>query len=141
MPFTTAREETEIEVVDPLVTAEEFETEVRRILNEISAVADKVQNNTTAIQGQADAILEEVKDINPWKESFSWIVQWGGFGVLASFLAGLALALPAWEILKWLWRTVGRPLGARMVSYDYAAAIRRRRLLHVRDWLDGPWRR
>ena len=98
VPFTTAREETEIEVVESV----------------------------------AEAVAEAVDEISPWGRDLEWFVEWGGFGVLASFLAGLALALPAWEMLKWLWRNKSRLRSCMRRSLRAVALQWRRRLRCIR---------
>lgn len=65
------------------------------------------------VESVAEAVAEAVDEISPWGRDVEWFVEWGGFGVLASFLAGLALALPVWEVLKWIWRNRSR-LTSRM---------------------------
>lgn len=112
------REEAEIEVVEPFVTAEELEVARDAILGEIKGTTEETAVNsaitlalindvnevTAATQGIGETILAEVEEVDPWAQRPSWILNWGSFGLLASFLAGLLLAVPARAVLKWLWR-------------------------------------
>lgn len=192
------REETEIEVVEPFVTVEDFETAVRDILDRIEGVAKetkdtagrtedlakdiretgektagltnqtrelagKIKANTTAIEGQAGAILVEVRNANPWGLGWKWVLLWGAFGVLASLVAGFVVwvVVPPpptlWRVPAWLserrqrrrnpslavpatppaWRSPGLwwPAAVR-ASEPLVAALRR-----VRDWINGRRRR
>lgn len=158
------REETEIEVVESFVTAAEFEDAVTDILAKIratttatGATATKLEKTTRTIEKQADEITaisentedlatdinekvedvlaQVVEDANPWDQSFGWILSWGSFGLLASFLAGLLLAFPAWETLKWVWRKWGTGLWLAMyeaVPSGGRSPVARRRRRHQR---------
>ena len=75
------------------------------------ALIDDVKEVTAATQGIGETILAEVEEVDPWAQSPGWILNWGSFGLLASFFAGLLLAFPAWQILKWLRRGWRRWLG------------------------------
>lgn len=159
------REETEIEVVEPFVTAEDFETAVRDILDRIVGVADETKANTEAIGGQTTTIKKTtettlntvVENLDPWDQSPGWILRLGGFGALASFVAGAVLPFTLWRAIAWLreqrqrrenpylaapatppvWRSPSQWWAvAGRASEPLAAALRR-----VRDWVDGLRRR
>ena len=216
----------EIEVVEPLVTVEDFETAVRDILDRIEGVAketkatanrteglaediqavteavdettqataaktdaldgktdaldrktDKLSETTAALDRKTDALDEKIEALNstatqirkelvdevdPWKQLFvegeiGWFIRWGGFGALASFVAGAVLPFTLWRAIAWLrerqrrrknpylaaratapaWRSSSqwRAVAGR-ASEPLAAALRR-----VRDRVDGLRRR
>ena len=100
------------EVTQGLVDKTQGLTEEAAVNSAITlALIDDVKEVTAATQGVGETILAEVEEVDPWAQSPGWILNWGSFGLLASFFAGLLLAFPAWQILKWLRRGWRRWLG------------------------------
>ena len=129
------------------VSADEFETQVQKILTDIEA-------NTDAIGEQAKVILKQVREVNPWSLGWKWVLLWGGFGVVASFIAGAVLPGTFWRLCRWvggLWRNASWPPGPPTLSAwkrpllwttdRWRAGATRLATVHrrVRDWLDGLW--
>lgn len=156
LPVAYARQ-AEIVVAQPeVVTVEDFETAVRGILDRIETVTSQTKDTTERNKERAEAILGEVRNANPWGLGWKWVLLWGGFGALASFIAGLVLPFTLWRALAWLrerrWRRKNPYLApatppvwrspsqwwavAGRASEPLAAALRR-----VRDWVDGLRRR
>ena len=154
VPWDLGVSPTEIVVAEPtesFVTAEDFETAVRDILGRIEGVANKTKDTA---EKTLDTVVE---DLDPWDQSPGWFIRWGGFGALASFVAGAVLPFTFWRALAWLrerrqrrknpyfaapatppaWRSPGQwRAAAGQVSEPLVAALRR-----VCDWIDGLRRR
>ena len=104
VPWDLGVSPTEIVVAEPtesFVTAEDFETAVRDILGRIEGVANKTKDTA---EETLDTVVE---DLDPWDQSPGWFIRWGGFGALASLIAGLMLPFTLWRAARWL--------GSRMV--------------------------
>lgn len=105
-----------------------------------------------------------VENLDPWDQSLSWILRLGGFAALASLIAGIVfpfLLVGVWKRVrrrgrrhrrratssdpleppspsKWTRSTLWAWAADRCrAGVDLLAAARR----HVRDWIDGLWRR
>ena len=130
-------------------------TELEEASSAIQANTTAVKKTTDAIEEQADVILAQVREVNPWSLGWKWVLLWGGFGVVASFIAGAVLPGTFWRLCVWVgghWGGSGFPgpptpsIWGRPIQWTtdrcrsgatLLATARRR----VRDWIDGPWRR
>ena len=91
VPFTTAREETEIEVVESIAKA---------------------------VDSISESVAEAADSISPFARGIRWFSQWAISGVLASFVAGLVLPFTLWRAALWLNARVmvdGRDIALSMV--------------------------
>ena len=161
-----AREAILIEVRDVAQDTKDLAEDIRETGDETAALvtqtgklANDIKDNTEAIEGQADAIFNEVTEANPWSLGWKWVLLWGGFGALASLIAGFAVwfVLPPtlMHALAWLRErrrknpflaAPAAPLAQRIPSQWRATAVRASEplvgaLRRVRDWVHGLRRR
>lgn len=152
------------------VSADEFETQVQDILGDIQANTKAIDEATTAIGDQAEEINNTTKktldtvveNLDPWDQSLSWILRLGGFAALASLIAGIVfpfLLVGVWKRARRRKRRqrrratspdfLGPPLPSKRARstlwatdrYRAGAAQLAAARRHVRDWIDGLWRR
>ena len=142
------------------VSVDEFETQVEEILGDIQANTKAIRKATDAVGETAGEVRDKLFDEDPWEQSTGWILRVGGFAALASLVAGLVLPFSLWRGLAWFSRHRQRATRSDLLEppspskwtrstlwawatdrcragADLLAAARR----HVRDWLDGLWRR
>ena len=129
------------------------------LVTQTGTLANDIEDNTEAIKEQAGDIFDEVTEANPWSLGWKWVLMWGGFGALASLIAGFAVwfVLPPTLLhaLSWFrerrrknpylpapatppaWRSSGQWAAVAVrAGKPLVAALRR-----VRDWVDGLRRR
>lgn len=131
------------------------------LVTQTGTLANDIEDNTEAIKEQAGDIFDEVTEANPWSLGWKWVLLWGGFGALASLIAGFAVwfVLPPTLLHALAWfrgrqRQVESPYIPapatppvwRSPSQWWAAAVRASEplvaaLRRVRDWVDGLRRR
>ena len=162
-----ARDEILIEVRDVARDTKDLAEDIREtgdetaeLVTQTGKLANDIKANTEAIEGQADAIFNEVTEANPWSLGWKWVLLWGGFGALASLIAGFAVwfVLPPtlMHALAWLRERRRKnpflaahqpaPLAQRSPSQWRATAVQASEplvgaLRRIRDWVGGLRRR
>ncbi len=133
----------------------ELVAETKVLTGRIQANTNAVKKTTEAIEEQADVILKQVREVNPWSLGWKWVLLWGGFGVVASFIAGAVLPGTFWRLCVWVgghWggsgfpgpptpSSWGRPIMWATDRWRAGATLLATARRRVRDWIDGLWRR
>ena len=122
---------------------------------EITNQAEVIDATAKKTNDLAKEILGEVEDVKPWDQNVWWIVEWMGFGALASLIAGIVfpfILVGAWK--RWRYRQAtspdppapstpsswGRSIRWATNHCRAGATVLATALQRVRDWIDRPWR-
>ena len=90
-------------------------TQTGTLATDIKANTMAIGNQTTTIEETTKATLDTVvEDLDPWDQSPGWFIRWGGFGALASLIAGLVLPFTLWRAARWF--SSRMVLGSREVA-------------------------